>query len=182
MSIRKYYKDRYGEEINDSEADSQGTKLLKLFKLIYRPIPKNDLKKYMKKKMNVAVVIFKDKNGKILLNHRKDNPPFDEDVWELIGGGINENESPLEAIKREIKEELNYTVNELKDKLKFSRELKISTDKYFSEAHIFIANFPGFDKLSDSDEVAISDLKLFSKSVALKLNLLPISKDVLVAL
>ncbi|MBU3922995.1 hypothetical protein KJ684_02035 [Patescibacteria group bacterium] len=35
------YKKEFGEEISDEEAKEQGTKLLSLFKIIYRPIPED---------------------------------------------------------------------------------------------------------------------------------------------
>ncbi|MBI4226177.1 hypothetical protein HY612_03635 [Candidatus Roizmanbacteria bacterium] len=39
------YKKVYGEVISDAEALEQGTRLLNLFKAVYRPIPKQDVKK-----------------------------------------------------------------------------------------------------------------------------------------
>lgn len=35
------YKKSFGEEISTDEATNQGEKLLRLFKLIYRPVPAN---------------------------------------------------------------------------------------------------------------------------------------------
>ena len=40
-------------------------------------------------------------NGKILLEKRRDC-----DIWGLVGGGVKKTESPLQAIAREIREEL----------------------------------------------------------------------------
>lgn len=40
------YKKEFGKEITDSEAEEQGMKLLRLFKIIYRPIPKSWAKKH----------------------------------------------------------------------------------------------------------------------------------------
>ena len=44
-------------------------------------------------------------NGKILLEKRRDC-----DIWGLIGGGVKKTESPLQAIAREIKEELGLRI------------------------------------------------------------------------
>jgi len=48
------YKQQFGEEITQDEANRQGSKLLRLMRLIYRPIPKDWLeeldKKYAKSK------------------------------------------------------------------------------------------------------------------------------------
>ena len=45
-------------------------------------------------------------NGKILLEKRRDC-----DIWGLVGGGVKKTESPLQAIAREIKEELGLRIS-----------------------------------------------------------------------
>lgn len=44
-------------------------------------------------------------NGKLLLEKRRDC-----DIWGLVGGGVKKTESPLQAIAREIREELGLRV------------------------------------------------------------------------
>ena len=44
-------------------------------------------------------------NGKILLEKRRDC-----DIWGLVGGGVKKTETPLQAIAREIKEELGLRI------------------------------------------------------------------------
>lgn len=44
-------------------------------------------------------------NGKLLLEKRRDC-----DIWGLVGGGVKKTETPLQAITREIKEELGIRV------------------------------------------------------------------------
>lgn len=123
------------------------------------------------KHLKVALVLFRDEQGNVLLNHRFDHQQMVEDIWEIIGGGIEENEQPVDAIKREIKEELGYKIDEEKDCLKFISD--------FEEAYLFTAKFPGFENLFDSDEVKVFDLKLFTINEALKLNLLPLARKIL---
>lgn len=123
------------------------------------------------KNLKVALILFQDEQGNVLLNHRFDHQQVVEDVWEIIGGGIEENELPINAIKREIKEELGYDIDKTKDDLKFIES--------FNEAYLFTAKFPGFENFSGSDEVKVSDLKLFSINETLKLNLLPIARKIL---
>ena len=50
-------------------------------------------------------------NGRLLLEKRKDC-----DLWGLVGGGVKKHETPLQAIIREIKEELGLKIS--KDNLK----------------------------------------------------------------
>lgn len=45
-------------------------------------------------------------NGKILLEKRRDC-----DIWGLVGGGVKKTESPLQAIAREIREELGLRIS-----------------------------------------------------------------------
>ncbi|MCX6654316.1 MAG: (deoxy)nucleoside triphosphate pyrophosphohydrolase, partial [Candidatus Bathyarchaeota archaeon] len=49
------------------------------------------------------------KNGKILIAQRKKGSHL-EYKWELPGGKLEENESPEECLKRELREELNIDV------------------------------------------------------------------------
>jgi len=47
-SIAEYqaiYKTEFGEEINKAEAVEQGERLINLFKVIYKPIPKEEASK-----------------------------------------------------------------------------------------------------------------------------------------
>ncbi len=46
-------------------------------------------------------------NGKLLLEKRRDC-----DMWGLVGGGVKRREAPLQAIAREIKEELGLRIAE----------------------------------------------------------------------
>ncbi len=114
-----------------------------------------------------------------MLNHRKKHLGDNEDVWEIIGGGIEDGELPHQAIKREVEEELHYEVNEDQDALEVDREfLFINRDVEF-EIYFFKAKFPGIEVFADSDEVRVRDLRLFSLREALGLPLLPIAKKIL---
>lgn len=48
-------------------------------------------------------------NGKILLEKRRDC-----DIWGLVGGGVKKQETPLQAIRREIYEELGLRISKEK--------------------------------------------------------------------
>ena len=61
----------------------------------------------------IAAIIFENDNREILLYLRDNKPgiPFPMH-WDLIGGHIEEGETPEEAMVREVKEELNIELKE----------------------------------------------------------------------
>jgi 8-oxo-dGTP diphosphatase len=61
----------------------------------------------------IAAIIFENDNGELLLYLRDNNPaiPF-PDHWDLIGGHVEEGETPEEALVREVKEELDLDLKE----------------------------------------------------------------------
>ena len=63
-----------------------------------------------RKRKTVRAIVVNDKN-EIALLHIKGKDRFgDRDHYETPGGGIQDNESPLDALKREINEEIGYTI------------------------------------------------------------------------
>jgi 8-oxo-dGTP diphosphatase len=64
----------------------------------------------MKQMMGVVALIF-DKSGSILLNYRNKSRPFYPDCWFLPCGMVERDESPIEAIAREVKEETDLSVS-----------------------------------------------------------------------
>lgn len=69
----------------------------------YRGDPKNAPKTTMGAHLGANAVI--TCNGRILLEKRRDS-----DVWGLIGGGVKDHEEPVDAMVREIREELGIRV------------------------------------------------------------------------
>ena len=63
----------------------------------------------------IAAIIFENENGEILLYLRDNKPgiPFPQH-WDLIGGHVEEGETPEEALVREVKEELDIELKEYK--------------------------------------------------------------------
>jgi 8-oxo-dGTP diphosphatase len=59
---------------------------------------------------HVAVLILYDGAGRILLQHRTMDAPTFPGYWAFFGGGIEQGESPEQAVKRESLEELGYAV------------------------------------------------------------------------
>lgn len=128
------------------------------------------------KKFSVVLIGFFDQDGKVMLNRRKDAP---EEMWELIGGGIEENESPEDAIVREVFEELQYPLDKDKDELRLDDSFKLETDTFSADVHYFTAKFPGKSKFADSEETLVEDLELFPVEESLSLTLLPMTRRIL---
>ena len=112
----------------------------------------------------VAVVI---NNKRVLLLHRWNNG---EEYYILPGGGQEQGETLKETITREIKEELNLKVKNLKRLFKF-------TNLGHQEYYYLITEFSGSLKVigDSSEEKKIKDRIVWSNLEKLKgLNLLPL--------
>jgi len=131
--------------------------------------------KSVKKKIEVVLLAFTD-NENVLLNRRAD---ADSEMWEFIGGGIEGDETPQDAIRREILEEVGYSLSQKKDNLQFAGDLLFEDHRIIAKVHFFTAKFPGIEHFSDSDETFVTDLKLFSLDDAVKMTLLPITRELI---
>ena len=69
----------------------------------YRGDPKNAPKTTQGAHLGANAII--TCNGKLLLEKRRDS-----DTWGLVGGGVKDSEEPLDALAREIKEELGIRI------------------------------------------------------------------------
>lgn len=130
----------------------------------------------VKKKMDVVLLAFIGDGSKILLNRRAD---ADSEMWEFIGGGVEGDESPHDAIKREIREEVGYQLDEKRDALAFVDSFRYEGKGNIASVHVFKANHPGLGNFVDSEETLVKDLRLFSVDEALNLVLLPMTRTIL---
>ncbi|NQU77867.1 NUDIX domain-containing protein [Candidatus Falkowbacteria bacterium] len=87
------------------------------------------------KHRNGAIIILYDEEKKVLLQHRTDDAPRRPGCWGFFGGGIEGEETPEEAVVRETKEELNYTLG--KPKLMMDVEYKNEEALRSGTLHIF---------------------------------------------
>tara|TARA_Y100000310_G_C20165400_1_gene571120 strand:+ start:81 stop:470 length:390 start_codon:yes stop_codon:yes gene_type:complete len=92
----------------------------------------------MKQRRDCAVILLYDK-GKILLQHRADDVKRFPGKWGFFGGGIEEGETPEEAVKRETKEELEYVLRNPKH---FMTQ-QFETEENFGEKHVFLEKYDG---------------------------------------
>jgi len=113
----------------------------------------------------VSLIVFLEGN-KILLQERKDFSRFGEE-WAFFGGQIEDEETPEQALKREIREELDFELKEFKMFKKYVHKMK---EDHITEKNIFTAKFPGFDKIKLKEG---SGMKLFTLDEAKKLKLMP---------
>lgn len=61
------------------------------------------------------------RDDSVLLCHRSVDRTWYPDVWDLPGGHVEANESPLQALDRELREELGVTLSESPGRHSFSR-------------------------------------------------------------
>lgn len=69
----------------------------------YRGDPKNAPKTTMPAHLGANAII--TQNGKLLLERRRDS-----DTWGLVGGGVKKTEEPIDAIAREVREEIGLRI------------------------------------------------------------------------
>ena len=70
--------------------------------------------KIVKRKANLIPYRFIENHFEFYLSHRSKNAKQYPDNWSFWGGGIEENETPEDAMNREIQEELNWKPDEYK--------------------------------------------------------------------
>lgn len=88
----------------------------------------------------VAVAILYDDEGKMLLEHRAETRKSFPGYWALFGGRIERNETPEDAVRREIKEELGYTLSN--PVFLLTQELSQGSGK-----HVFVEKYDGVQPL-----------------------------------
>jgi protein-tyrosine phosphatase len=55
-----------------------------------------------------ALIVMRNANGEVLLQHRTKDAPTYPDHWSFFGGHIEDGETPEQAVMREVREELQY--------------------------------------------------------------------------
>lgn len=114
-------------------------------------------------KVGVAIIL---KDNKILIGKRSNNVPF-SGLWEFPGGKLEKNETPQEAIKRELKEELN--VDSTINNLLFIYKVEIQQKTYELYCYFTDINEKNL-KLSVHDEIKWVKLENVDKYNLLKSN------------
>lgn len=119
--------------------------------------------------ISVILLYFK---GNFLLQHRSEDAKRSPGLWGFFGGGIEEGETPLEAVKRECFEELTY---QLKNPEKIFEQQFLSSNGTHPTKHVFIENYDG----SIIDQKEGQAMKWVSIKEALKKEMIKHDKAVL---
>ena len=86
---------------------------------------------------DVSVFILYTLTGHILLQHRTDDALRLPGYWAFFGGGIEQGENPTEALKREIREELSYLVQNPK----FLLAQKVRDEENDNTKYVFVEQY-----------------------------------------
>jgi 8-oxo-dGTP diphosphatase len=124
------------------------------------------------KRRDVAVILLFNDKKEVLLQHRAGDAERLPGYWAFFGGGIDANETPLEAVKRETLEELGYQLNNPK---------KIMTQQFEGSdhsgvKHVYIEKYDPSQKLNLSEG---QDMKWVALPVAVRMKIVDHDKIVL---
>lgn len=89
----------------------------------------------MRSEAEVAVIVLRDRSGRILMQHRTLDAPRQPNKWTPPGGGVEPGETPLAAAHRELEEETGLTVADLSPYRAVDRPL---TDGRMARWHVFV--------------------------------------------
>ena len=83
-----------------------------------------------------AGILLIDNRRRVLLQYRDKNNRWNQDVWSEFGGQIEKNETPEQAVKRELKEEIGIELTDLK----FFKKYRTQKEKGIYEASFYVAS------------------------------------------
>jgi 8-oxo-dGTP diphosphatase len=106
------------------------------------------------KERRVALIIFYNKDGKILLQDREGISKYGEE-WGYFGGQIENGETPEQAVIRETKEELDFNLKEYK----FIDEVTTIDERGKIIREVFISKLPPMNEIK---QIEGKNMKLFT--------------------
>lgn len=114
----------------------------------------------------VAIVLFYNHEGKIILQNRRKKSKAGEH-YGFFGGQIEEGETPEQALKREIKEELDIDIH---NHVFFKTRTDEFKDKNIAATRwLYLSPFPDLSKVNVNE----GELEIFDFTDALKLKMIP---------
>jgi 8-oxo-dGTP diphosphatase len=122
-----------------------------------------------------AGIILIANDGRILLQYRNKDNKWNRDSWSEFGGQIEKDETPEEAIRRELREELGIELTDLK----FFKKYKLQRKRGIYEQFVFTAslNYP-LGSLKKQQKEG-KDLALFDYKKIKNLKMADYTKEIL---
>ncbi len=105
-----------------------------------------------------------DEQGRILLAREED------DMWEMLGGGLEHQEDPIESLKREVLEETGLKITRVSSSPRYFITAQKNNGKFYMANIVYEIELENMDFIP-SDEC--QELKFFSIEEMKKLKLLP---------
>lgn len=121
--------------------------------------------------MNVTSNAILLKNNKILIGKRPKTKKTYAGFWDVFGGHVEDGETPEEAMKRELKEELDIEVAEYKFFYLMKNDLDSTSKKACDHYFFIVTKWKGLIRNSDAEAlewVSKKDLSKFKFSAGLK--------------
>lgn len=122
--------------------------------------------------MKSSSAVIYNSSQQVLLAKRSSSKAHDAGLWETIGGKIDSNESAVEALFREIKEELGDKV--ILKNLQFYKIYNFNTNEISLKSAVYWAEIEGKININKSE---ISEVRWFNEAEALELNYCVNCKD-----
>lgn len=123
----------------------------------------------------ISTAIIRDSKKQVLLIKRSQKSSY-PDCWQLVEGKMENDESPEETIKREVKEETKTQIDKLELKSVYHNEIEAKGLKYLCFRVVFnVVTISNDIKLSDEH----TDFGWFNKKTIDKLSLLSGTKEIL---
>ena len=122
-----------------------------------------------------AGIILIDNQKRVLLQYRDKNNRWNQNTWSEFGGQIEKNETPEEAVKRELKEEIGIELTNLK----FFKKYRTQKEKGIYEAFFYVASLNTSINTLKSQQKEGKNIGLFTFQETQNLKLADYSKKAL---
>src|SRR3989344_7233868 len=132
------------------------------------------MKMEMKKRDVAEAIIYNERKEVLMQKKTIDYPIYPGGVWCFFGGEVEDNENPLETVKREIKEEIGIEADDEDIELVYERDYKIDT-RFEGKQYGFKVRFRG--KLSDIRLNEGAGFAFFDKSEFDRINIPNMEKN-----
>ncbi|MEP7167185.1 MAG: NUDIX domain-containing protein [Candidatus Woesebacteria bacterium] len=123
-------------------------------------------------KRRIAILIFYNPHEEILLQHRDANASYYPGYWGFFGGGIEGNETPEEAVIREISEELQIKLSNAR----LFKRYEIQEEDGLCERFVFLSPIKESLEVLKSKQQEGDDIGLFSLEATQLLKTVPTVK------